>query len=301
MRSPVEEKTTLFDIDGAVHFVLNTEYNKYDRAIKLYELMVAIHLCQGGPSGLPKGGEASCFKVNVRYKDLRDARHFAIIRLMEHVLTVSPHVAKFPKLPGISAALTKDYRCLYDNSFFKNGGWRHVRFMPTASEFQRKIDEAHFEYIGQLIDFLMRVVPASSKPDQKWGITMAREIVLRATKSGSHEFSIPEKRTKLVKRWKLASPVAIFSYLMYIQKLGKWSKPRLTRADFPQRLLAAAQRQKKLKNLFLRYNEMCDRLAERGYAVQKLTVDGVPTGYELVISPLPVQVQQLVDNYSGPE
>jgi hypothetical protein len=294
MRSPVEEKFTLFDIDGAVRFVLSTDHNKYDRAIKIYELMVAIHLCQGD-------GEASGFKVKVRSRDLRDARHFAIIRLMEHVLTKSPFVARFPKLPAISAALTEHYRYLYDNAFFKNGGWRQVRFMPTAREFQRKIDEAHFEYIGQLIDFSIRVVPNPLKPHQSGGITMARDIVLRATESGSREFSIPEKRTKLIQRWRLASPVAIFSYLIYIQRLGWWPQPRLTVVSFPNNLLSASQRQEKLRNLFLRYNEVCDRLTERGYAVQKLTVDGIPTGHELAISPLPVQVQQLVDDYSGPE
>ena len=180
--------------------------------------------------------------------------------------------------------LNSEFRALYNNAFLQNGGWRRILSLPTAREFQLSIKDAHIEYIGQLIDFSMRFKPNPLKPHQKGGITMALAIAQRQEEVVSDHSAIPERRTALGARWRRLQPVAVFSYLTYIQKLGMWP-PRLTNARFPERLLKAVRRRRQLHNLVFRYNEACDRLTERGYTFKRLTVGGIPTDDGLVIRP----------------
>jgi hypothetical protein len=291
----------LFDIGAAVGFVLDNKNNAYDRAIKLYELMIAIHLCKGKPYDLHEKSEPTRFSVIVSSKDICDARHFAVIQLMGYLHKTSSFKARFRRSsPVLGDMLNIEFRNLYNGAFLQNGGWRRILSLPTAREFQLSINEAHVTYIGQLIDFSMRFKPNPLKPHQKGGITMALAITQRQEVVVSDHSAIPERRTALGARWKKLQPVAVFSYLTYIQRLGMWP-PGLTNARFPERLLKAVRRQSQLQNLIFRYNEACDRLTERGYTFKRLTMGGIPTDAGLIISPLHPQVEQLVDDYTGPE
>jgi len=292
---------TLFDIDAAVNEVLDATKTKYDRAIRLYELMVVIHLCKGSPPSSEANSGRGGFKVRVKTRDLRTARHFAVMRIMEH-LQQGLHERSRPSdiAPLLSAFVSEPFRHLYDDVFITNGGWKRVRSLPTQRDFQRQIKEAHVEDVGKLIDFSMRFVPNPLKPRRKGRITMACEIVVRASEEGLKEFHVHDRKTVLKTRWRSLKPVAVVHYMIHIQKLGM-RPPTLAKDKFPERLINAVTRSKRIRNFFLIYNEVCGRLAERGYNFQRLTLEGIPIPDRLIIDPLPPAMQRLVDEYTGSE
>lgn len=97
-QSTAPERKTSFDLDAAVGFVLNKGNNRFDRAIMVYELMVVMHLCQGTPElfGSEPSSAVTNLVVNIAVDDLRSARHFAVIRLLEHIEQTSQPLKKRP-------------------------------------------------------------------------------------------------------------------------------------------------------------------------------------------------------------
>ena len=298
-KSTAPERTTPFDFNAAVGFVLNTGNNRFDRAIMVYEMMVVMHLCRGIPESSDPGPPSAFTNlvVNVAAGDLRNARHFAVIRLLQHIEETSRPVGNKKPFDSqiLTAALDPNYRHLFDDVFRSNGGWRRVRYLPTVREFENRLQESGANHIGHVIDFSLHFSPNPQKPRHRGGLTMAREIVLR-----SPYFYIPAGKTWFSKKWSLLRPVAAFDFLIYLQKLGM-SPIRLTRRDFATRLLKRAQRRTSLLNFFLAYNEVCDRISDRGYGYAKLKLEGnLPEG-KLIVSPYPREVQQLIDDYHGQE
>jgi hypothetical protein len=298
-KSTAPERTTLFDLNAAVGFVLNVGNNRFDRAIMVYEMMVVMHLCRGTPEPFDPGPPSAVTNlvVNVAADDLKTARHFAVIRLLEHIQRTSPPLGK-KKLSDsqiLTAALDRDYRHLFDDVFLTNGGWRRTRYLPAVREFEKRLKESGANHIGHVIDFSLHFSRNPQKPRHRGGLTMAREIILR-----SPYFCIPARKTWFSEKWSLLRPVAAFDYLIYLQKLGM-SPIGLTKRDFATRLLNRAKRRRRLLNFFLAYNEVCDRLSDRGYGYEKLKLEGSLPDGKLIISPYPTEVQQLINDYHGQE
>ena len=85
-----DEKQYAFDVTKAVNYIVDDTKNRYFRAIKLFELHVAIRLADGYPSTNKedlnrRSSSRSPFLVGVSKGKMRQARLFATIKLLEHL------------------------------------------------------------------------------------------------------------------------------------------------------------------------------------------------------------------------
>jgi hypothetical protein len=135
----VVENGMLFNVTKAVKFIVDDTKDRYFRAIKLFELHVAIRLANGCDTyeeDINKEGPLpSPILVYVSTPKMREAQMFATIRLMEDL------ERQLKKKEGyISAKLlisNPDWERLFDKRFVRFGGFRCARYLPRPADFEK--------------------------------------------------------------------------------------------------------------------------------------------------------------------
>ena len=222
----------LFNVTKAVKFIVNDTKDRYFRAIKLFELHVAIRLANGCDTyeeDINKEGSLpSPILVYVSTPKMREAQMFATIRFMEDL------ERQLKKKEGyISAKLlisNPDWERLFDKRFVRFGGFRCARYLPRPADFDNEVRVRRCEAkkVAHLIDFSLRVELDPKKPKQTGGMTMAKAIVAKST-----YFNAKRSERTLQTYWKKFEPVAAFLPLVFFKKSPAWplrvSRPILPR------------------------------------------------------------------------
>ena len=131
----------LFNVTKAVKFIVDDTKDRYFRAIKLFELHVAIRLANGCDTyeedTNKEGSLPSPILVYVSTPKMREAQMFATIRLMEDL------ERQLKKKEGyISAKLlisNPDWERLFDKRFVRFGGFRCARYLPRPADFDNEV------------------------------------------------------------------------------------------------------------------------------------------------------------------
>ena len=285
----------LFNVTRAVNFILDDRKSRYFRAIKLFELHVAICLANGYPrtsrmAASQDNSLPSPVVVRVSKRKMYDAKMFATIKLMEHL---EQRVKE--EWGTISAdILTWDpeWTKLFDKKFVRCGGFSRARYLPHVVDYDIELWEAkrRAKKVAQLIDFSLRFEPDPTKPKQIGGITMARTIVAE-----SNYFDVRCTERTLETYWKKFEPVAAFLPLIFLKKYPA-SPLRLSKTKFAEKLLARLDDRYTLLSFFADYNATVARLQARGYDLRSLA--GFPTS-EIAFDPLPQEVLEAVQGYTA--
>jgi hypothetical protein len=288
----------LFNVTEAVNFIVDDSQDRYFRAIKLFELHVAIRLADGcdyeedtndyeedtneeGSSPLP-------ILVYVSTPRMHQAQMFATIRLMEHI---ERQVKKEKGEISVEVLNSNcDWKNLYDMRFLQFGGFRRTRYLPRPGDFDNAIwvRRGEAKKVAHLIDFSLRVELDPTKPKQKGGMTMAKAIV-----AGSRYFNVKRSERTLQTYWKRLEPVAAFLPLIFFKKFPAWPL-RVSRAKFAKKLLARLDDKDSLFEFFAEYNATVARLQKRGYSLRSLA--GFPAS-QITFQPLPEKVKEKVGAY----
>lgn len=283
----------LFNVTKAVNFILDEKIYRYYRAIKLFELSVAIHLADGFPKKIitiaSDDNSSSDVIVRVSKQKLHDARMLATVKLLEYIS--EPLKCKNGKVSTKLLAQDPDWCKLFDKQFVRFGGFRRARHVSAARKFDDDLRNAKqkAKKLAKVIEFSLRFKPDPRSQKKIGGITMARLIV-----SESKYLNVGCKERTLENYWPKFEPVVAFLPLIYLKKYPAWPL-RVSTTKFADKLLSRLDDKNTLINFFAEYNANVLRLQGRGYKLQSLA--GLPTA-EVVFDALPKEVEVLVEAYT---
>lgn len=282
----------LFNVTKAANYTLDERKGRYSRAIKLFELHVAIHFANCFPKKVKMATSVdnaalSDLIVGLSTKTLHDARILATIKLLEHIS--KPIKDEKGKLSAKTLAQNPDWAKLFAK-FLRFGGFRRARHVSAAKQFDAEVQKAKRKArkLAKAIDFSLRFEQDTKKPKQIGGITMARDIV-----ANSEYFNVKCSEQTLVNYWKYFEPVAAFLPLIYLKKYPAWPL-RVSGTKFADKLLSRIDDRKTLNEFFAEYNANVLRLKGRGYELRSLV--GLPTA-QITFDALPAEVKTLVECY----
>ena len=281
-----------FDMTKAVNFIVDDTKNRYFRAIKLFELQVAIRLANGCDTyeedTNKEGSSPPPFLVHVSTAKMRQARMFATIRLMEDLQRQLKKEKGYISAEVLSSNC--DWRNLFDKRFIRFGGFRCARYLPRPADFDNevRVRQRAAKNVAHLIDFSLRVELDPKKPKQRGGMTMAKAIVAEST-----YFNVKRSERTLQTYWKKLEPVAAFLPLIFFKKFPAWPL-RVSKPKFAKKLLARLDDKDTMFEFFAEYNATVALLQARGYSLHSLV--GFPAS-QITFDPLPQEVMKEVRAY----
>lgn len=276
-----------FNVTEAANFIVDETQNRFFRAIKLFELQVAIRLADGYDYDEDTNEEDSSplpLLVYVSTPRMRQAQMFATMKLMEHI------ERQVKREKGDILSLNCDWKNLRDKLFLESGSLRRIRNLPRFGDFDNEISARRVEAkkIAQLIDFSLRVELDPTKPKVTGGMTMAKAMVAE-----SRYFNVKRSERTLQTYWKRLEPVAAFLPLIFLKKFRAWPL-RVSKPKFARKLLARLDDKDSLFEFFAEYNATVARLQKRGYSLRSLA--GFPASH-ITFQPLPEKVKEKVGAY----
>ncbi|HEY8008757.1 MAG TPA: hypothetical protein VIE66_18685 [Methylocella sp.] len=287
----------LFNVTKAANLIMDETKNRYFRAIKLFELHMAIRFADGCPetknTAEASDNSPSAILVRVPTSNMHDARMFAVLVFLEYVEN------KISAEKGTASAQTlardPDWTKLFNKKFIPLGGFRRVRNLPKARDFDADLREAMWraKQASRLIDFSLRFEPDPKRPKLIGGVTMAKTIVLE-----SKYYNVKCAERKLHDHWKSFEPVAGFLPMIAPNRRLKRT-PQVTplptmKQTVAEKLLERLDDREALTRFFSEYNANVARLKARGYHLQSLS--GQPVA-DIAFEPLPEEVIDLIDAY----
>jgi hypothetical protein len=216
-------------------------YSKFERAILLFDLQVAILS--------PTRPQVASY-----------ARLHAAMRILEYIENTQGS--------SDGASLTErlalpEYEKILDQMLAREGSWRAIarawRRRQLAVDIEVRWGEARDA--GRLIDFSYRFAQLRKGDPRKAGVTMARPFVCKTAK-------ISDGTMKA--RWREYGRTAVLAYLL--QKIGP-RPPNLTTDKFVEKLLSQVADVESLRRLFAAYRDISKILRPRGYSCDPIVVD----------------------------
>jgi hypothetical protein len=225
----------------------NTTKSTYLKAIELFEFQVSIF----APNS-----------VAIQ----TDGRVLVALRILEHIQKSFPDVSDVTKLTELLKL--PGYAEIAD-VVFQSGGWRCIRQLWSASEFdeQLAIRQQEAKIAARLADFSYRFAKSIPNDSRKGGSTMARAC-LNAVNAKNKGYSTGT----LMNRWQEYGSAAALQYVLLIQKIGP--KPlKLNKVGFVERLISQASDVDGLRRFFAAYRDVSHVLRPRGYECPLVDLD----------------------------
>lgn len=284
----------IYDVGKVVAHLFDLSRNRYERAIKLYELGVSMLHCRGFPGGPPKTPPR--FEILVPPRVLRQARIFAEQRLLDKVIqdAASECPDRNRKRRYWMTISNSDFEAVFSR-YLRDGGHRVNLSRPQARKFQAELvkNRKRLKMLVKVIDFSMRANVTALRPPQAAGYTTARDLLTERRMLG-----VRKAPTTIDNWWHCWQPVAILAYLEFPQKYEVISPPTLLSKRFAESLLDRADDTTHLRAWLASYLEAHLRLRQRGYnGIPALPVsisEPLPP-FDLSIWPLPPKVQRALD------
>lgn len=220
----------------------------------------------------------------------KDARLFAAIKLLEYLEQRVRETTGEEVLSLRALASDPEYVEIFDTVIATSGGWRAIRGLWGAREFddQIKIRWLETKTVANFIDFSYRFARLKTNDKRRGGITTAR-FVVRAAKS----YDTLESRSTMKNRWNEYERTSGFLYLLHIQKF-ELKPARITKKSFIKKLLGQASDRDHLIEFFQAYKHLIEILNPRGYSLPTLSFDVGTPAVALPISKFPPDVEDAI-------
>jgi hypothetical protein len=297
-----------FDVDAAARLILDSTVAATLRALKLYELQLALLSCQRpalgekGPTGKREGPPRSrgdSFTLWAPKWFLPRVAAYACTRLLQYLEEKQEKSSSEGSLLQ-RMAHDKDYAALHD-LFSARGGWSSVRTTRSANRFQAvEVQSYRFEaaQTAKLIAFSLRFRPLPGRPKIAGGITIARTVLgalydERPNKS-SRRFRPERSAPTLTRYWTRHRYAPALIYLAYFERAKCLRPPDLRGSTFAAELLRLASDRDELVGCLSRHNAICTSLEGRRYKTQQIDVEELPTTALEQFEHLPKDVIELI-------
>jgi hypothetical protein len=264
------------DIQKAVDFILDDSKDRYLRAIKLFEFLVALHL--GKPrlkitdKKTPPPPDETNLTLDVSDEDLRAARMLAGLKMLNQ-LEDDWEAANPNKKATLRRMIeVKSYSEIHNKIILKNGSWYRIRHLPSIRSFEDQLWRPRWEArrVARIIEFSCRFVFNPAKRKQLGGVTMAIDIV-----TTMKYFKPRVKKSTLEKYWSWHQSAAPFFYLIYVRKFP-FHLAGIVHAKFAKRYLSKINNRSVLIEFFQSYNAVVEQLRPRGYRYTPLKLPASP-------------------------
>ena len=295
-----------FDVDIAVRLILNEAIAITLRALKLYELQLALIMCQR-PTLVKRGSKTKRAGPTPRRRNkfvlwvprpLFDwARACASARLLQHLEDRQDGV---PEIEGrlMRMIADNDYVALHDE-FSAKGGW--LLAIPTnrAKDFQKEIQAlcSQARETAKVVGFSVHFRQMREYPRIRGGLTTARNVLEVLAEDPPDEATKrfrPDRSVSTLKSyWTRHSYAPAFLYLAYFERKRHLRPPNVTSRDFAPRLLQTARDHEGLLSCFGRHNSICKHIEARGYSNPRLKIEGLPRDKLAPFDPLPWSIISL--------
>jgi hypothetical protein len=223
--------TTLvyLDVDKTVANILNESQNLHLRALKLYELQLAI-IRSEQPVARKKGGDEKLsgpnenrpngFAIVIPKAFLARARAYACMKLLQNIEDKHARVEVGFKLEALLNVASYSELLEYGVT---NECWRWALATSRVDKFQERIFEARFRarQTSKLIAFSVRFETLSDFPMKLGGVNTVRKILCGLDKSRNPDlenFRPHRSESSLKTYWKGHAFVAALIYLAYFEK-----------------------------------------------------------------------------------
>jgi hypothetical protein len=258
---------------------------------------VARNLCEttATKSVFLKAIELIEFQVSIFAPDSQrlqlDARVLVAIRILEHIQKSFPDVSDEATLTELLRL--PEYGDIV-NIVFQSGGWRRIRQLWSAREFDEqlaiRVDEA--KAVARLADFSYRFAKSMPNGSRKAGPTMARKCLNEFNKrKGGYSTGT------LKNRWSEYGSAAALQYVLLIQKIGP-KLLKVNKVNFVEKLISQTLEVDSLRNFFAAYRDVSKVLRPRGYDSPLLALNELnDVKPELPVKEFSKKMREIIQQY----
>lgn len=274
-------KPIAFDVQRAFDNILKESESKYVRAVRLFELQVAMVACRG--SGDADVGSA--FTINVDRNIIRAARIHASLKMLQHAIDDDE---------GSFAALLKDpdVQKLLKRFLTQNGDLNRTRYAMRAPKLKNKIGalERICKDVAKLAHFSCRFeLSETMDRRRKGGVTSALNVI---TDTANKDFRANRSFSSLKADAKRYEPVFGLLYLGYIEGLD--IRPLNIRGNnFAEKLLKGLDSERGPLAIARRYSDVRARLTAQNYLIPSLDV-GQIAQHSITYPALPEDIVEII-------
>jgi hypothetical protein len=294
LRKPKSRSYVLYDINNAVRFISNPSIHLYLRAIRLYELYVAIHF----PVAVKLDDDEKCkastgFRIAVRRRYLTHARIFSATALMAELTRVEPGPNKLVlRKLAFRKTINRDYFRVYEQ-FAADGGWAALPDLPRRQQFTSMMRRRrkNMEVAAVPLDISLRLKKSQLKPTKELGGFTSAMRVWSENCNLQKSLRIFKSKSTILRHWRTFKEVSIFGYLMDFQDCSFHGNLNLGKKEFAQNLLDAAENIERIRRFFALYNVIQSRLSKKRYKMRRISANIAPPKKtrKLILSDLPLK------------
>jgi len=281
-----------FNVQKATNFLLNEDNSVPRRAIKLFELMIALHfrkatkritlkngklqvhlrtrIKQGkppmtGPLPNKTNQHDTDLHISIFKKQIVNARLLMMSKILDHIETEwrtqndngTPTLRQLAKIP--------QFCDLYDEVFLAQGGWRRIRYVESARLLNDRLDNNESrinQAAGEIIDHALRYRGKRKR--------LLNESLHMVATSAERRTEIRNPKT-LRRFFHSKYPAAPFLYLLQKRRTEfDIGLQNITGSSVARRYLDMAADIHDLRVWFQRYNEIAELLNNRGFSYKLL-------------------------------
>jgi hypothetical protein len=225
----------------------------------------------------------------------KNARLLAVLKLLGYLEARILKATEQDTLSLCDLSKDGDYVEIFDKVFLRSGGWRAIRNIWNAKEFdeQIKIRLGQARTAAKLVDFSYRFATIKPNHRQKAGPTMARSIIC-----SSPSYQYKKELSTLKTRWREYGATAAFSYLLFVQKF-ELKPPPVSSRRFCPILLTQVADTGHITEFFQAYRHLCDVLGTRGYRFPRISAIESNSALVFPLDPFPTDVEEAIANYGS--
>ena len=262
-----------FNVQGAFNYILDDSKSRYVRAVRFYQLQVAIATCMGTA---PNDGTTPGFDIIVDKNMMRAARWLASMLLLR---------LANKRANGLNALMNDpEIRPLLRRTITRNGDLSRAVKIMRSKEFNKRILKVlhRCESVSAIARYSCCFDPAKAQPRLKGGRTAAARILSKAT---DPNFRVKHDEQSLRKFARRYEPVLAFFYFDQGGNSQLLPKPLMPREA--ARLLREIETNAALKAAIAGYDCVSRQLRLRNYTIPPLTLPDGLTGVPLTFPSLP--------------
>jgi hypothetical protein len=293
-----DPKTVDFDVSKAVNYVLDENRPIELRAIRLFELQVAIAAGLKPEEGNDKDKKFRPGFVSVPLRILASANIVASVKVLEALerRIKTEHGSKYKSNILFKY---KVVRSIFRRILLTPQGLRKLRYSQRPKQFDveiQKITKVR-RRIAPAYDYSARFIWDPQFPKIKGGITNAIKILCRVKKDPAHKivrrhYEHIYCKSDIKEYKKRRDYLAGFCWLEYFNE--EYFRPQKTRTRlFAANLLAQAANIDGLRRYIAQYGVVRSRLTAQGYKLLELELSSPLPPVELSFSPLPEDIRKL--------
>jgi hypothetical protein len=269
------------DLDETARILIHrTSESSYLRAIRLFEFQTYLLY-------------PTAFSAEKETDVQISARLLATLKFLEHLEGKMLAASKKETIAWSDLSKNRDYVQIFEKIFLRSGGWRAIRYIWDAKEFdeQLRLRQREARAAAKIVDFSYRFAMLKPNDRRKAGVNMARSIVCTG-------YRYRKGLSTLKSRWREYGKTAAFSYLILEQKF-ELKPPSVRSKNFSDILLSQVDDIDHLTEFFLAYRHLCEVLHSRGYRFPPVhSVEGTLVS-PLVVDKLPEDVEKAIQNYKS--